>query len=139
VSYEVWKPIKGFEGRFEISTRGRIKNLKFRTFQKVQLCQGYYHATIQANYKRRRTTVHRLMGETFLKKYPEAKVVAHVNGKGTDNRIENLYWATFAQNMRDKNKHGTMPEGKNHKRYVHGKYVGYSAKRPDRQYSRRES
>ena len=112
---EIWKPVKGWELYFKISTIGNIWNLRRNTPHKTQLGAGYYHATIQGNYKRRRTTVHRLMAETFLKRPPGKNVVAHRNGKGTDNRLENLYWATFGENMRDKNKHWTMPKGENHK------------------------
>lgn len=55
--------------------------------------------------------VHRLVLEAFVGPCPPKMVAAHGNGIRTDNRVENLRWATQSENHRDKEMHGTWQGG----------------------------
>jgi len=55
----------------------------------------------------RRTTLHRLMLETFTGPCPPEMECRHLNGCRTDNRIVNLCWGTRKANVGDMIRHGT--------------------------------
>jgi hypothetical protein len=61
---------------------------------------GYYNVTLRANGVKRRYTVHELVATTFLGPRPEGMVVCHRNLDQTDNRSDNLIYATQAANIR---------------------------------------
>lgn len=112
---EQWKDIKGYEGRYQVSNRGNIKSLSFKqryllrngkeayrvTKEKAiatnLINSGYLVAHLHLNNKRTALLVHRLVAEHFLSS-PSSETVNHKNGIKTDNRIENLEWATYTEN-----------------------------------------
>lgn len=55
--------------------------------------------------------VHRLVAESFLGPRPDGAHIRHLNGDQTDNRVSNLAWGTHAENMRDRDAHGTTARG----------------------------
>ncbi len=60
--------------------------------------------------------VHRLICEAFHGRAPEDKPFAlHRNGDSKNNRQDNLYWGSGADNHLDMVRHGTKPRGENHK------------------------
>lgn len=60
---------------------------------------------------RGKTTVHVMVAETYLGPRPDGQEVAHENGDQMDCRVENLRWSTHLDNMRDRDRHGTVPHG----------------------------
>jgi hypothetical protein len=72
--------------------------------------RGYYVVCVRGAL----TLVHRMVALTFLPNPGGKRVVAHNNGRRTDNRVENLRWATAKENNDDKVEHGTLMYGDAH-------------------------
>ena len=109
---EIWKPIIGFEGLYEVSDRGRIKRVKgFRACKDRILKpyanhRGYLLIGLYKNSCVVGKQIHRLVLEAFIESCPEQKECNHKNGIKTDNRLENLEWVTHSQN--EKHKYNTL-------------------------------
>lgn len=113
---ELWEPIKGMEGHYEISNLGRVKSLR-RTKQqwngykyieyeipekirKPRYFNGYYMVNLTVNGVRHQEWVHRLVAETFIDNPENLPEVDHKNGRKLDNRANNLRWVTKEDNMK---------------------------------------
>ncbi len=111
---ELWKPIKGYEGFYEISNLGNVKSLQRLVERKdgsnfiagnrilkpisignylgVQLCKD---RSTKKHY------LHRLVALNFIKnESPERKTVNHIDGNRFNNALDNLEWMTTKENNR---------------------------------------
>lgn len=103
---EVWKDIKGYEGKYQASNFGRIKRnetFKFgkmypKIIMKTRYNMGYKIVNLFKEKKQKTFFVHRLVASTFLYNDDKLKVVNHKDGIKTNNRIENLEWITRSEN-----------------------------------------
>lgn len=112
---EIWKPIKEYEGLYEVSNLGRVKSLaKFRTtpigkdrwYEERILINGTYSNGYKFVHLRPITTqktwsVHRLVADAFIPNPQNKPVVNHKNGDRSDNRVDNLEWLTSSENKID--------------------------------------
>lgn len=102
---EVWKPVNGYEGLYEISSLGRVKSLprtvdngfnvrhtKEKILRKSYFANGYEKALLTMNGKSKCFRVHRLVAIAFIDNPNGFKEVNHINEDKTDNRVENLEW-----------------------------------------------
>lgn len=105
---EIWKEIKGTNGRYSVSDLGRLRNNGFyanvcgggKRFVKgkilsVQLRNGYKTYFIPRLGNR---TIHRLVAMHFIDNPFNKEFVNHINGIKTDNRLCNLEWCTRIEN-----------------------------------------
>lgn len=108
---EIWKPVVGYEGLYEVSSIGRIRSLNYYNTGKsaIMPLQAKEGAYIKVSLKSRDGEwkcyrVHRLVAMAFLPKpSPEQRYVNHINGNKQDNRVENLEWCTAKQNSNNPN------------------------------------
>ena len=95
---ENWKDIKNYEGFYQISPYGEVKNTKTGKIIKGDINNiGYRRVTLYAPVKKR-FFVHRLVAEHFCKGYQENLVVNHKDGNKLNNFFENLEWVTRSEN-----------------------------------------
>lgn len=98
---ELWIPLCGYEGNYEISNFGKVRSLE-REGSKGGIMayginnQGYPIVTLSKRGKRKTFRVHRLVAENFMTNdEPKTKnQVNHINEDKLDNRVENLEWVT---------------------------------------------
>jgi hypothetical protein len=73
---------------------------------------GYMRVRLSSGGQRQRLSVHRLVALAFLGEPPSSQhQVAHNDGDRQNNRLNNLRWATGAENLADRERHGTELKG----------------------------
>lgn len=117
---EVWLPVVGYEGYFEVSSQGRVRSMDRvavakngrRTPMKGRVLStfarsGYRYVHLKVNGVDHKTGVHQLVCEAFhgtpLPTQPEAR---HKDGTRDNNISSNLEWGTVSQNKDDMVRHG---------------------------------
>lgn len=105
----LWADVPGWEGRYEVSNDGRVRSWAGKRGDEAEphaLKQkidryGYLVVCLRSRSAGRieYPTVHRLVALAFIENPDEKPQVNHKNGVKTDNRVENLEWATNAENI----------------------------------------
>lgn len=110
----MWKPIKGYEGRYEVSDDGQVRSMtraehlsdgRARTRKGRQLVlmtkrTGYQCVNLYKDGHMKTHLVHRLVADTFIPNPEQKPEVNHINGDKHDNRAVNLEWVTESENIR---------------------------------------
>ena len=108
---EIWKSIKGYEGIYEVSNLGRVKVLertakgkldniqvfKERILKPINQTNGYLKVNLIKNGTQKTVLIHRIVAIVFIEG-DNSLTVNHKNGIKTDNKVENLEWATLSEN-----------------------------------------
>lgn len=101
---EEWRPVKGYEGYYEVSSLGRVANLNYkkrgnrRLKVPRQFRNGYYYVDLYKDGKAQRFTVHRLVAMTFIPNPNNLPEVDHIDTDRTNNMVDNLRWVTNRDN-----------------------------------------
>lgn len=120
---EIWKPVLGWEGRYEVSNRGNVRSLMYAKGSKVlpreepKLMTKHYQRGYPRVYLSKLNItmayfVHRLVLEAFVGPAPKGKTDgAHLDGDPSNCNLTNLIWATRSENCKHKELHGTAQKG----------------------------
>lgn len=94
--------IKGFE-RYQITDDGRVWSKKNKMYLSTNKKDGngYPQVTLysKGNPKGTPIDIHILVAKAFIPNPDNKPCIDHINGDKTDNRVENLHWVTYKENM----------------------------------------
>lgn len=122
------RDIPGYEGYYQVTDFGRVWSVKSRKWMgPVPYSKGrYLKVNLSKNGKVTNHDLHQLVCSAFNPK-PEYKYefkleIAHKDGNGHNNRLDNLIWKTHSENELDKKLYG---RGNNGERNNHAKLKEY--------------
>ena len=99
---EEWMPfpIALFENKYELSNKGRVRNIKKGTIRIVTKKIGYCKITMYHNKKEHTYSVHRMVAKAFIKNPNPKKYtfVNHIDGLKQNNNYKNLEWSSPPDN-----------------------------------------
>lgn len=106
---EIWRPVKGYEGIYEVSNIGNVRSLSRKDSRgrfhkgryistRVNPHTGYPVAHLCLDGEKKLREVHRLVAEAFIPNPENKREVDHINTIRNDNRVENLRWVTSREN-----------------------------------------
>ena len=124
---EVWKPIKGYEGVYEVSNLGAVRRVAHDIVSHRANCDAVVHLgahlmTPQNNgvtnrdgrhyqsvaLKGKTYLVHRLVAEAFCERPEGCDIVNHIDSNPENNRADNLEWTTYKGNTQHSIEAGRM-------------------------------
>ena len=101
---EEWRDIKGYEGLYQVSNRGKVRSLNYGNTGKIrEISQrtnkgGYQDVTLHKNGKKKTLTVHRLAAIAFIPNPDNKPEVDHIDTNPSNNNVDNLRWVTSLEN-----------------------------------------
>lgn len=109
---EIWKPIRGYEGLYEVSNLGRVRSLartdtgyrcgRKPTYDKelaYYLVRGYYAVVLYKRGKQKHFLVHRLVADAFIPNPNNYPQINHKDENPKNNIVDNLEWCTGKYNV----------------------------------------
>ena len=110
---ENWKPIKGYEGIYEVSDLGRVRSLdrqvdnghgstriaKGRIMKPHKHYNGYCSIGLSNDAIVTHVLIHRLVALAFVSGYHEGMEVNHIDENKQNNRADNLEWISRKENL----------------------------------------
>lgn len=122
---EIWKPIKDYEGLYEVSNYGNVRSVdrvvicsdgrkclwKGRILKPAKCGNGYFFCVLCKNGKTENALIHRLVAEAFIPNPDNLPFINHKDEIKTNNRVflkkdgsvdldkSNLEWCTRSYNV----------------------------------------
>lgn len=109
---EIWKPVVGYEGYYEVSSFGNIRSIdrevlysngikhhyNGKILTKMNI-RGYDRVILSRDNKFKHPQIHRLVAQAFIPNPKNLPQVNHKNEDKGDNRVDNLEWCTSEYNI----------------------------------------
>lgn len=116
--FEQWKDVPGLEGRYLVSSLGRVWAMKSTTssakIRKLTFDKGYRRFGWYDRGRKKVVSelIHVTVAKAFLGKRPEGLMITHLDGDSLNNCADNLAYRTQAENIQDSVRHGTHVEAR---------------------------
>lgn len=114
---ELWKPVVGYEGIYEVSSFGRVRSLprvdsRGRRVRGGMLTilthpSGHQQVKLSRDGRTTQAKLHRVVLEAFIGPPAHGYEALHDDGNPANNNAGNLRWGTRSENMLDRVRHGT--------------------------------
>jgi len=109
--FEEWRPVVGWEAKYEVSSLGRVRTLPRwgvpgTVLKPATHAWGYQMVGLSMIGRHSTRAVHRLVGEAFLGPRPEGLETRHMDGNPANNAAANLRYGTKSENAQDRVRHG---------------------------------
>jgi len=95
-----FKDIEGFEGKYQISNNGKVRNNRGHILMPYKTKKGYQKVDLWKNHKKKVCYIHRLVAEAFIPNPKSLPQVNHMDGNKKNNTVENLEWCTAKENTK---------------------------------------
>ena len=135
---EIWRPVVGYEGLYEVSSYGRVRSLdryvkscyeayrlhKGKVLSPGKDKDGYLFVNLYCNGKVHKRFAHRLAAQAFISNPDNLPMVNHKDEDKTNNSVENLEWCNAKYN----NTYGTRQNNVRDTAIKNGNWSGLSRK-----------
>lgn len=121
---EVWQPVSGYEGLYEVSNQGRVRSLDrtIKTSSGPRFFKGQILVPAKSGPKgylmvrlswpnRKKAYIHALVAEAFHGLRPSGMDCRHLDDDHLNNCANNLAWGTRKENMADARRNGKLAIG----------------------------
>ena len=123
---ELWKPVKGYEGSYEVSSKGRVRSVpreikrrskwggmasfsdNGRVLKSFDRGRGYYAVNLCLDGEQKTESVHQLVAKAFIVNPEGFRHINHIDCNPANNQVENLEWCTPRMNTQHSVKLGRM-------------------------------
>ena len=101
---EIWKDIKGYEGKYKVSNLGNVKSLNYcntntsKILSGAIMPNGYKKICLYKNGKQKNFLVHRLVADAFIPNPNNLPQINHKDENRANNNVSNLEWCTAKYN-----------------------------------------
>ena len=98
----MWKEIVGLNGRYYISSEGRVLSLCLDGYKLLQpfVCgDGYLYVDLRKDGVDLKSRVHRLVAEAFIENPENKPIVHHRDTNRRNNKASNLIWMTSTEHI----------------------------------------
>lgn len=123
---EIWKDIDGYDGYYQVSNMGNVRNaVKSKILKQQKSRNGYLTVSLTKNNKLTTYRVHRLVASAFIPNPDNKPSVNHIDCDPLNNKAENLEWCTAQENSNWMAKQG---RGRGRRKIGNADYeAGYTA------------
>ena len=94
---EIWKDIRGYEGKYQVSNLGNVISLKTNKKLYYSKSGKYYRVGLYKD-KRIMYSIHRLVAKAFIPNPDNKPCVNHLDTDTFNNCASNLCWCSYKEN-----------------------------------------
>lgn len=97
---EIWKDVVHYEGLYEVSNTGKVRNKKSgRIMAQIKTNRGYLRVHLSKFGNLKNELVHRLVAMAFIENPNNYPQVNHKDENKANNNVDNLEWCSRQYNM----------------------------------------